>query len=78
MVYVFKEEMLEYIDALCSVDGCNAKVKVLVLSRKYRPRKLLGFCEQHYRQEVAYEEPEYVEECPNCKCMFVFYFFYRS
>lgn len=56
------------IKGVCMYADCEKQATVTVFHREMRI--LIALCEDHANIVVERDDPEYVVDCPNCKCRF--------
>lgn len=70
--------MIVAITGQCQWAGCSVPATKTAGTRRYIDEddpnasvlRLGMFCDKHAVEVSAHGDPEYVEECPNCKCVF--------
>jgi hypothetical protein len=60
----------------CQFEGCDRPATVIACGRETYGDPPLGhlepafYCDEHARTVANQNHPEYIEDCPNCGCVF--------
>lgn len=56
------------VKGICMYAECEKKATVAVFDRELQI--LIALCEEHAYEVADKQSPEYIVDCPNCKCRF--------